>query len=197
MSANWIGGCVTLLAVALLVMRIAWPELKIDSVTIGLGLVALFPWLGKIVKSAKLPGGWEVVYQDLAKAGAALAEEASKAPQAGNVRAPDRASQDWFAQIAATDPSLALVSLRIEIEKRMRRLATKHDISERLPLHQLQRELQSREVLNSNIIGALRELIAAGNSAAHGAEVDSRAVAWALNSGPSVLASLDAIMGAE
>jgi hypothetical protein len=36
--------------------HLLWPELKIDSVTLGFLLLALLPWAGSIIKSLEVPG---------------------------------------------------------------------------------------------------------------------------------------------
>lgn len=54
-------------ALGLLVLRIARPELTIDSVTLGLLLVACLPWFLSILESAKLPGGIEFTVARLQK----------------------------------------------------------------------------------------------------------------------------------
>ena len=60
-----------------------------------------------------------------------------------------------FVTIAEHDPKLALVGLRIEIEKRLREYAMKHGINERKSLGNLLRELSRREILPQEIFGDL------------------------------------------
>ncbi len=61
---------ITITVVALLIVGIhlKWPELKIDSITLTLLLVAIVPWLSQIFKSFERPGGWKIEFQDLQKA---------------------------------------------------------------------------------------------------------------------------------
>ena len=103
--------------------------MKIDIVTLGLVVVAALPWLSAILESAKFPGGWEVKFRDLQKAAA----QVTGAADAQTVTIPEPA----YLAIAAQDPNLALVGLRIEIEKRLRELAAKHGISDRQPIRQI------------------------------------------------------------
>ena len=58
----------TLSAAILVVVRLIWPDLKIDSITIGLFIVAILPWLASLIQSAKLPGGWEITFRDVQEA---------------------------------------------------------------------------------------------------------------------------------
>jgi hypothetical protein len=47
-------------AVTLIILRMFWSQLSIDSTTVGLLLVAGVPWLFSVLESAKLPGGIEL-----------------------------------------------------------------------------------------------------------------------------------------
>jgi hypothetical protein len=76
------------------------------------------PWLGSILRSLELSGGWKVEYNDLKKVEA-------DAQSAGLLAVPaEKTELPAYAAIAEQDPNLALAGLRIEIEKRLRRLAT-------------------------------------------------------------------------
>ncbi len=85
--------------------------------------------------------------------------------------------------------------LRIELEKRVRTLAERFDIGERNSLRRMVDELQRHGALTHLAMSGLRELIDAGNRAAHGADVDSRAAQWAMDYGLDVLAFLDEKIG--
>jgi hypothetical protein len=96
--------------------------------------------------------------------------------------------------IAQTDPNLALVGLRIEIERRIRTLAQRHDLKETKVLSQMLRELRFRNILTGDVAGGLSELIHAGNMAAHGADVTGNVASWAIETGPVILGQLDEII---
>ena len=59
-SIIWLKVVITTVAVAVIVLRIYHPDLKIDAITFGLMVVAVLPWLSELIESAKFPGGWEV-----------------------------------------------------------------------------------------------------------------------------------------
>lgn len=172
-------------AIILVLAHIIWPTLKIDLITIGLLVVAILPWLTSLIESAKFPGGWEVKFRDLSKAG----EEIT----AGSlVNKPHTLPE--FINIVGNDPNLALVSLRIEIEKRLRNLALQLDIKDQLPLTRLFSELHRKGLLSESVFGALQEVVRAGNKAAHGAKVEPSVIDWSLNTGPEILAVLDGLL---
>jgi hypothetical protein len=56
----------TVVAIILLTIRIIRPGwLPADAVTVSLLIAAILPWLSSFLKSAKLPGGWDFVFQEL------------------------------------------------------------------------------------------------------------------------------------
>ncbi len=52
-------------AVILIILRIRWPDLKVDAITLGLLTVALLPWFFAFLESAEFPGGWKVKFREL------------------------------------------------------------------------------------------------------------------------------------
>ncbi|WP_086852331.1 hypothetical protein [Amycolatopsis kentuckyensis] len=80
-----LGAAVTLVALLGAAAHLIWPGLKIDAITVLLLVVALVPWLGELLESIELPGGWKVKYRDLRERQDALertTEEASSTAQA-------------------------------------------------------------------------------------------------------------------
>ena len=104
------------------------------------------------------------------------------------------AAVESLRQIAGTDPNLALVGFRIEVEKRLRELAESQGINVSGGLRFIFLELRARELLPGSVVSALEDLISLGNQAAHGSAVDPRAAAWVLEKGPDVLAALDRLL---
>jgi hypothetical protein len=59
------GGALLLLVIKLW-LQVKFPSLKFDdSLSVGLMVIAVVPWLAQLVSSAKLPGGWEFVFKEL------------------------------------------------------------------------------------------------------------------------------------
>jgi len=146
--------------------------------------IALLPWLTHLVKSAELPGGIKIEFHDLK----AAVDKVTRGQQAA---APEPPS---YRDIADIDPNLALVKLRIEIEKRLRDLGRLHALNDRQPLIRLFHQLRDQDVLADPVLSGLQELVMFGNQAAHGATVDKKAADWSLQFGPRVLAVLDAAL---
>jgi len=185
-SIGWLKAIISIAAIAVIVIRIVYPEVKIDAITFGLIVVAVLPWLSELIDTAKFPGGWEVKFRDLREAGAKVTSGVTPKGEKSTL-----ADKQSFAVVAEHDPNLALVGLRIEIEKRLREYARQHELDARRPLSALLGELSRREILPADTVGGLKELIYAGNSAAHGAKVQDGVSDWALDVGPQILAALD------
>jgi len=182
-NAKWI---ITLGALALLVARLVWPDVKVDAVAIGLFVVAALPWLASILESAKLPGGWEIKFRNLQRAGQQVVSGASAVSETAT------RGGSLSEGIATSDPNLALVALRIEIERRLRAIARQYELPEERSLLRVFRRLREREILEEASLSGLEELVMAGNQAAHGARVESHVAEWAAEYGPQILATLDA-----
>ena len=168
-------------ALAVWFLRHAYPKWfdLVDLVLLG---VFLLPWLPMLVRRLEFPGG-RVDFAEVRGA----ADKVTK----GSQRRPDRESAKVLPELVYDDANLALVALRIELERRLRQLAAQHSINADQSLRRLFRQLQKQQVLADPILSGLDELIMFGNQAAHGADVDPRAVSWAQDVGPRVIAVLD------
>ena len=105
--------------------------------------------------------------------------------------APDKLPTPAYLSVLGADPNLALVGLRIEIEKRLRRLCNRRRLPEVASINELFRNLRRADVLDDELYHGLEWIITAGNRAAHGAKVDDGVTGWAVQYGPRILASLD------
>ncbi|MBI3921317.1 MAG: hypothetical protein HY318_07870 [Armatimonadetes bacterium] len=185
-SIIWLKALISIAAVGVIVVRICFPDVKLDAIALGLIILAILPWFSELIESAKFPGGWEVKFRDLQEAAASVT--AGTPPLAQTSGESERPS---FVVVAEHDPNLALVALRIEIEKRLREYARRNDFGDRLPVSHLIGELAARQALPPQTVAGLRQLISAGNSAAHGARVQDDVADWALGAGPQILAAMD------
>lgn len=175
---------ISVFAIAGLLIRVIWPDLRLDAISLGLLIVAILPWLSGLFESLEFPGGWKVSFRDLTQAAAAIPDPAD----------PGKTTEitPSYLAIRDLDPSLGLVGLRIEIERRLQALAEADGIDNRSrSAGALARSLAQNGVLPPDIAGALVEIIGAGNAAAHGAEVPTGLDRFAFDEGPRILAWLD------
>ncbi len=185
---------ISTICVILAAAHLIWPDVKVDMVTLVLLVVAILPWLAAVIRSVELPGGFKIELQDVKAATekvtggkTAAAGQPDKPPVGGDIQ--------YLREIASSDPNLALVGLRIEIERRLSQLAERAQIpSARRSAGAMLRDLMAREQIDRQTAAGLGELIALGNQAAHGAEVSPNAAAWALDTGPLILEVLDRLI---
>ena len=178
---------ITVISVLLILIRLIWPNLNIDSITLGLLAVAVLPWLSILIESAEFPGGWKIKFRNIKDAGDKIIGDE---PLPSGQPKPEAS----YLEIADIDPNLALVGLRIEIEKRIRTLASHFNFPINKSLKNTILDLQLKNVLPHDVANGLLELIRAGNSAAHGAWVEKNVADWAIDSGRNILAHLDHLL---
>jgi hypothetical protein len=178
----------SVIALAIAAAHLLVPTFTIDAVT-GIALVvAILPWLRPIFKSIEIPGGIKVEFRDIEKV-------AKRAQATGLLLANDgpiEAASHTFLTVADLDPTLALAGLRIEIERRLDKIARMHGLTGNpRGIGNLLRFLNSRELINGSERATLEDLVALLNAAVHGAEIDPAAVDRALQIGPRILGALD------
>lgn len=175
---------VSLGALALLLLRVLAPELRIDAASLGLFVLAALPWSSERIKSAQLPGGMGVKLREVKDAGDKLMEGAGPRAESG--------TDPLSAHPGNPDPNLALVGLRIDIERRLRTLADRKGLQGTQPLSSLVEGLRGLGMLDEPADHGLRALIAAGDRAAHWARVEPGVRDWTIAHGPRILRLLDA-----
>lgn len=189
---------VSALAAVLILTHVLWPRAQVDAVVVCLVALGVLPWLDELIKSLELPGGFKIELKDVKAATDKLTQDAKESPAGGAVPtekalgSADISSIARLGTLVAEDPNLALVGVRIEIEKSLRAIAEKEKIpiSER-SVTSLVRDLAQRGKLSPGVASGLRALINLGNRAAHGAGVSREAAEWALDSAPAVLVMLN------
>lgn len=175
---------VTAGAVIVLVCRLIWPNLSIDAVSLGLLVIGLVPWLAPLIKSVELPGGLKVSLQDVKEAGASVIGSSREKVRS----APPTRRLSLFPEI---DPNIALLKLRVELERRLREAALAKGLDANTPLLRLVQELQDRAILSPSVAAGVMNFINVANTAAHGAQVDLNVLSWANLNGPQVLDALE------
>lgn len=181
---------ITGLGLGLIVLHVSEPALKVDAITVSLFLIAILPWFYSYIESAKLPGGFEIKFRDIKEAG----EKISRSLKPQSIAAEELQLSEVKTEntLQLRDPNLALVDLRIKIERSLRTLAKIHGLNEsKLPLQRLLGELIKQGVIPDETAKALKDLIRAGNGAAHGAKVDPQVTKWARDRGPEIVQAVE------
>jgi len=185
---------ISLVTVILAVVHILCPKINIDIITIVLIALAIIPWLEPLFKSVELPGGLKFEFQDLQKV-------ETDAKKAGLIKTEETKQQMEvlknftiypFVEIARQNPNLALASLRIEIEKRLRELAAKYEIeTTKYSIINLIKALSEKEILTKDETSSLKDMIDTLNRGVHGEDIDIRTSEWVIKNGPKIIDSLD------
>ncbi len=174
---------ISITALGVIVLREYCPSL-LDSIDLMLIAIAILPWLSSLIHRLELPGGFKIELRHVQDAGAKITGQAT------GTHAPEAPALP-FLGTAEADPNLVLVGLRIELERRLRKLARYASIDHQKPLMRLLRGIQKEGVLPLPVVAGIQELVTFGNRAAHGATVDPATVSWATDVGPQVLKVLD------
>ncbi|GJL50664.1 MAG: hypothetical protein NPIRA01_18910 [Nitrospirales bacterium] len=183
---------VSTIAILLASLHMAFPDIELDLVTLTLIVIAALPWLTPLVRSMELPGGFKIELHDLKaatdKVTSAQLTQSGTPPQSQREVEVKLENGEEIDLVPSDDPNLALVALRIELEKVLSQIAENNDVVLKRPTAAiLLNELSRRNIIQKGNANALSELIALGNQAAHGAEVSPEAAMWALDVGPAIL----------
>jgi len=109
---------ITIAALALAVGHNIWPDVKIDTITLILIVVAILPWLASVIKSLELPGGFKIELHDVKAATEKVSTISSESsakdlPEKPSLHLPEYAEPyeptiKALREVAQTDPRLAL-----------------------------------------------------------------------------------------
>lgn len=180
---------ITSAAVLFAFIHLIWPNIKVDIITISLIVIAIFPWLAPLFKSVELPGGLKIEFQELKQ----VEESAQKAGLIKEEALPDYKKYDYsFLAVADQDSNLAVTGLRIEIEKRIKKLAKVAKIvPKRRGIIHLLRRLGDVNILNPEERYVLADILVVLNKASHEEEYDYRIARWVIDIGPKILDTLN------
>lgn len=183
---------ISLLCISLIIIHAIFPQFSIDSTTIALIIILIFPWLLPYIKTAKLPGGFEISTREIQQL-----EEVTARSAIGTIfvamRPPTRRRPpSTYFTLFKTDPNLALASLRLDIERKLRAIAKKRQMDvRRLPLWQVLKVLHDREIIGPSEFESLKMIIKICNKAVHTEKVDPDLALRVLDIGELALRYLD------
>lgn len=178
---------ISAIALAVLGLRIAKPDLNVDTIVFALLVVAFIPWLSGVFKSVEVPGLGKVEYRDLEKA----ENKIDLPPKDTNDNSLPELGLPSYMRIKDQDPNLALAGLRIELEKRLQALSIKAGLGQIQPAKKLINILRERLILNDSTSVGITEIMEVGNRAVHGASVDKKVSDWVFSNGPKLIAALE------
>lgn len=174
-----------------MILRLKFPHVELDPVLIILAIGIILPWLQGIFKSIEFMGAKIELNE--------IIEATTKANQIENNTINEQIPisekvndvKPTFLSLIERDASLAIVGLRIEIEKRLKILAATYDIPLNANVSIIANQLRDKGLFNDNTLQGLMMLIKFGNQAAHGIEVDKGAIDEIFFKGREILKKLD------
>jgi len=63
-SIIWLKLLISCIALSAIGLRIAYPTIKIDAISVGLIIIAFLPWFSELIESAEFPGGWKIKFKE-------------------------------------------------------------------------------------------------------------------------------------
>ncbi len=181
---------ISIIALALIIVHLFFPEVKIDNITLVLLVLGFLPFFFPYLKSLELPGGFKITLKDAKKVFAKITPGDISNPNVHAEVAQAVSSLDYLREIAATDPNLALVGFRIEIEKLIRKMAAEYKLGSKDSLKQAIKELEEKGRIAPGPASGLMDLVALANQAAHGVKVSPGAINWVLDYAPELFNTL-------
>ena len=188
---------ISLLCIFLIIIHAIFPHFAIDTTTVALIVILIFPWLLPYIKTLKLPGGIEITPREIARLEYITRRSAigtiQVAMRAPTLRGPPLPPpQPTRSMLFKADPNLALASLRLDIERKLREIARSRELDvERLPLRQVLNTIRLTEIIGPSEFESLSMIIKVCNKAVHAEEVDPKLALRVLGMGDLALQYLD------
>lgn len=179
---------ISVLSAILLIGHLIWPAVKLDVASIFLLAVILLPWLGTIFKTVEIPGGPKVEYRDeeLLKATQKLEDVGLLQESSGQRGDP------IYLELIGRDTNLALAGLRIDIERRLRKIANYLEpIDPPSNLRQVVSLIGSRGLFTKIQTEAMHGILNSLNHAVHGGRIPADDAEEIMEKGLRLLGSLD------
>ena len=180
----------------LIILHAIYPQYSIDTTTIALIIILVFPWLLPYIKTLKLPGGTELTFRDEIQELEKLAEK-SEISRITAPSPPVLSAAPSRSQLCLVDPNLALASLRIEIERKVRDIAGQKGVEiahQRISLRLLLNKLHSSGIIPTSEFKILNLIIDVCNRAVHAEKVNVETASEILDIGESAILYLDSLL---
>ena len=143
--------------------------------------IAVLPWVMGLIERVTAPGGFEIVFAD------------AKRKLDQTETRPDAEDAQVFEYFKTDDPNLAVALLRVEIERRLRRIAEQvfsDSVKPRRGLKPLMEELREQGAISNDAAALILDLLPVMNQAVHGIHLRPDVTEFAIRYGPRILARI-------
>lgn len=190
-----VSGIISLVACLLIIAHLLVPNIKIDGTVLVLFLFLIMPWLLPYIKSFEIPNLLKIELPSVKAATDKITKNQNVIVKVPALEVGMQAHEPKINIKSFYDPNLALVGIRIEIEKKLNEIYEKGLGQEkRKSLGSAIKELQDKGLLSKDLGAGLRDLITLGNCAAHGSTVSQEAAEYAVEHAPVILNILDDVI---
>ncbi|GAA3863504.1 hypothetical protein GCM10022404_12440 [Celeribacter arenosi] len=171
----------SIFCIAIALFDTFWKTLS--PIAAGALALAIVPWVLGIIERINAPGGFEIVF--------AKVEGQLDASQT----TPDEEDINAFKYFEDNDPNLGIAMLRVQIERRLRKIAEDVSLAPDVrgrprTLRSLSEDLAKAGAIPDEATVLLQDLMPVMNEAVHGVDLQSNASDFARSYGPKILALL-------
>ena len=166
--------------------KVLHKDSSIDATVTVLVFLVFLPWIRSFVKGVEIPAFGTITLADVADVTNRF--EVTK-QEVTTVELLEPVPS--FLEVLNIDPNLALAGYRIELEKRLQKLARLYDIDSGLPLNSILHKLTSKNIISEQQSTGYEDILHYAEKAMHGARVEPRVVEWIKTKGKRFLDILD------
>lgn len=181
---------VTTIATLVAAAHLIFPKINIDITIVFLLGIAILPWLESLFKSVGLPGGLQFQFHDLSRV-ETEAKNAGLITSGKNLESLTLSPSNSFVETVQENKNLALLTLRIEIEKKLREIAAGKQLSTSAQTAAgLIDLLGEKNIFSYKEAAVLQNMLAVLNRGAYQMEQDEKTAQWVIDNGPSIISNL-------
>jgi len=167
---------ITVIGIALIIIHGFWNDVfLVDYLTIIILFILCIPFFSKFLKRAKIPGAEFEFREEIESTKKAVKQSVEKSKSRTDGKSKPLPFETFNTRtvkiLLDSDPILALASLRIEIERKLRLAAKYFKLPNRNTLSEIIEALMERGILSPEQVTALKKIVEMCNKAIHGYDI--------------------------
>jgi hypothetical protein len=167
---------ITLIGIALIIIHGFWNDIfLVDYFTVIILFILCIPFFSKFLKRAKVPGAEFEFREEIESTKKAVEQSVEKSKSRTDGKPKPLPFETFNTRtvkiLLDSDPILALASLRIEIERKLRLAAKYFKLPNRNTLSEIIEALMERGILSPEQATALKKIVEMCNKAIHGYDI--------------------------
>jgi len=167
---------IVVLGIALIIIHGLWNNIfLVDYFTVIILFILCIPFLSKFLKRAKVPGAEFEFREEIESTKKAVRQSVEKSKSRADGKSKPLPFETFNTRavkaLLDSDPVLALASLRIEIEKKLRMAAKYFKLPDKNTLYEIIESLMEEGILSPEQVTALKKIVEMCNRAIHGYDI--------------------------